>query len=390
MLKTGELDPKVTIVQAKNEKNIRKTVTEIDAFSQIKVFDANFGNKQLVSDPSKIILPEPIKPIRPDSINISDPLPVLNLESTKELEDSINILKNKKKFIEDVQNQLDDISKYGPLRTYKATPPTIQRPPPMKINENLSVKIIEPETLPISLSPVIPRNSPYVEIVNPQNDYEYLFQVLSTPELSKTPRKYPIELNPSPIRRIPKMKPTIKIPKKDMIGFIMKNIDRLMLSSSTVQVLNQYFNTNDFTVFKILKYRDDKNNEQEINTNIMLQKEVEPENFIKYCVMDILDKKPEYEENRTLVYEDIFIDLFGYPIKIEKSEIDNQMIELLMDQQRRGLVVDLDYVRKYVNYDILSIFNKLNYQYLFNEFTKIQTLLFSQINIIKKNHMIFV
>ena len=102
---------------------------------------------------------------------------------------------------------------------------------------------------------------------------------------------------------------------------------------------------------------------------------------------DILDKKPVYDETRTLIYEDVFMELFDYPTKIEKSEIDNEMIAVLMEQ---GVAIDVEYMKKFVDYDKLSIYNKLNYQYLLNDFSKIQALLFSQINTIKKNHMVFV
>jgi hypothetical protein len=178
--------------------------------------------------------------------------------------------------------------------------------------------------------------------------------------------------------------------KEDMFEWMKLNVRHLGATYHLVYALNKFFNTDEFTEFKPIKFIGDDNKEQEINPNIMLKQNVEPQNFINTCVTDLLDKKPNYDETRMLVYEDVFLDLFDYPTKIVKSEIDNEMIAVLMEQRRRGVAVDVEYMKKFVDYDKLSIYNKLNYQYLSNDFSKVQGLLFNQINIIKKNHMIFV
>jgi hypothetical protein len=167
------------------------------------------------------------------------------------------------------------------------------------------------------------------------------------------------------------------------------NLPPFRLTYHLIYGLNKLFNTNEFSQFKTIKYRDVSNNQQEINTNIMLKQTQTPINFIQNCVSDLLNKKPEYEENRFVVYEEVFLDLFEYPTKIEKSEIDNEMITQLLEQRRRGVAIDIEYMKKYIDYNKLNIYNKLNYQYLLNDFTKIQGLLFGQINTIKNNHMIF-
>lgn len=316
--------------------------------------------------------------------------PQLNLIDTKSIENSIEALENKQKFINGVQRELENIRTIGNFRGYSAVPPVAPGP-------IVNPVVIQDFTIP--LNPVeFPKDlKPPVKIETPQNNYEYLFELLTDSKYRPDPPLKPRKMAPHP----PKMDiiPRVKIPDEmktisrvNMVEWVKINfpIVGLRMAYHVIYGLNKFFNTDDFTQFKPIKYRNTNNVEQEVNHNIMLNRNVSPTNFIQTCVKDILDKKPIYEEVRTAIYEDIFISLFQYPSKIEKSEIDNEMIAVLMEQRRRGIAIDVEYMKNFIDYDKLSIYNKLNYQYLSNDFIKVQGLLFNQINIVKKNHMVFV
>ena len=344
-------------------------------FEEVPKIDYTLINTQFV------IPPEPTLP----NFDIPRPIP-LDPPTIPTLDDLIA----KRDLLRDTASKLDNIQKQAPMRTFKPTP--VAPPPAIVKASNLNPPTISFKSLTInpevSLKPI------------PENNYEYLFTLYTDPEFIP-----PSKVSKNPVENaIPKMSrkkplptpdPTI-VPKDDMIKWIKINTDitlprpPLRIAYHLVYGLNRLFNTNEFSQFKPMKYRDSSNNQQEINPEIMLHQTIVPTNFINNCVADILDKKPDYDETRTLIYEDVFMELFDYPTKIEKSEIDNEMIATLMEQRRRGIAIDVEYMKKFVDYDKLSIHNKLNYQYLLNDFTKVQGLLFNQINIIKKNHMIFV
>jgi hypothetical protein len=155
--------------------------------------------------------------------------------------------------------------------------------------------------------------------------------------------------------------------------------------------LNRLFNTDEFSEFIPTEYENDNGVTRSVDIGLLISKNVEPENFIEKCAMDILSKKPtEIEAKRLVVYEDIFINIFNYPIKIEKSQLENQIIDLLMEQRRRGLSIDVEYMKSVVDYNNLNIYHKLNYQYLSNDFSKVRSLLLGQIETISKNYITFV
>lgn len=345
-------------------------------FKKIEPVDPIILNTD-IKFPDKI--PDPTGSVKPPEVftprNVPDP----------------SILKEKKKLIEDTAKKLSEIGKQNPMRKFK---PTKTAPPVPVDPQNIIQKKIEIPIDPVRVSDVEVTIKP-----DPQNNHEFLFTLYSDADyrppsrFGKNPiQKQPLD-RPRPIRK-PNPSPTIA-DKEDMFEWIkihqtLPGLPPLRLVYHLIYGLNRLFNTNQFSKLKTMKYRDPSDNEQEINPEIMLKPTIEPTNFIQNCVNDLLDKKPEFDETRFLIYEDVFIELFDYPIKIDKSEIDNEMITLLMDQRRRGIAVDVEYMKRFVNYDRLNIQNKLNYQYLSNDFQKVQTLLFNQVNIIKKNHMVFV
>ena len=328
-----------------------------------------------------------IQRLTPPKLGTIDP-PV---KGTKMVVPDPSILKQKKELLEDTAKKLSEIGKQNPMRKFRPTKPA----PPVPVDpQNIIQKKIEIPIDPVRVSDVEVTINP-----DPKNNYEFLFTLYSDADYRPPSRfrKNPIENQP--LDRPRPICPTNPSPtiadKEDMLKWIKihqtyPGFPPLRLVYHLIYGLNRLFNTNQFSKLKTMKYRDPSNNEQEINPEIMLKPTIEPTNFIQNCVNDLLDKKPDFDETRFLIYEDVFIELFDYPIKIDKSEVDNQMIALLMDQRRRGISVDVEYMKRFVNYDRLNIQNKLNYQYLSNDFQKVQTLLFNQVNIIKKNHMVFV
>ena len=293
--------------------------------------------------------------------------------------------------LNDTSKRLEDMKKYTGINNYKPTPPTPPKP-------------FTPKQAPlestINLSPVPLQGSQYVDPPVPENNYEYLFQVISDPDVSRPPPvKKPKNLVENPVRPMQKrgsMKPDMLVGKgyvksELMLEWVRMNINTLIfrLGYRVIRTLNKLFNTNEFSKLRTIKYEDLSDN-GEIEPSIMLSPAVEPYNYIKTCAQDVLEKKSKIDDTRLYVYQEIFMDIFEYPIKIQKSEIDNELIALLMEQRRRGIAIDLEYVRATIDYNNLSIYNKLNYQYIFDDFQKVQGLLFGQINTIRKNHMVFV
>jgi hypothetical protein len=337
-------------------------------------------NTQALEDKIKVL--ELNKPIAPDFGPFKPESRIPEIEIPKQ--DPIDVLN-------DTSKRLDEMKKYSGLNNYKPTPPT----PP---------KAFTPKKPPlestINLSPVPLQGTQYVDPPVPENNYEYLFQVISDPDVARPPPvKKPKNLIENPIPPMQKrgsMNPDMLVGKgyvksELMIKWVSMNINTLIfrLGYRVIRTLNKLFNTNEFSKFRTIKYEDLSDN-GEIEPSIMLSPAVEPYNYIKTCAQDVLGKKSKIDDTRLYVYQEIFMDIFEYPIKIQKSEIDNELIALLMEQRRRGIAIDLEYVRETIDYNNLSIYNKLNYQYLFDDFHKVQGLLFGQINTIRKNHMVFV
>jgi hypothetical protein len=291
------------------------------------------------------------------------------------LQSNLNRLNEKRLFLDSTRGKLAKLNEYRPARTFKQTPPPVDPISTADVKLSLDPKgiddpIIEPETIEL-------------EIVEPKDNYEYLFQLLSKGDRTTPPKT----IKPPAVKDIPS-----QIPSKTNVSIWISKISGVLrLPYHIIYGLNRIFNTKEFSKYKAIKYRDASDNEKEINSEIMLNQFVNPENFIHTCVTDILDKKPTTDiSTRLSVYEYIFNELFDYPSAVQKSQIDNEMIALLMEQRRRGIAIDVEYIRNFVNYENLNIYHKLNYDYLMNDFTKVQQLLFSQINMIKNNHMIFV
>jgi hypothetical protein len=353
------------------------------------------GNKILGRNNAQAILNRPgFKPLKPQ-IDIT-PLKV-QLTDTQDVANDILKLKKELEFLDDkiaylnrINKNLDDIAKYGPLKSYKVT---IFKPAEVIKPSNFTPVIPQEITISrLNLGPEVI----YKQIKDPTTNHEFLFKMFSDPDLPKpapkdpprTPRiKEPPIDPPSPVPTRSFVAPLPEVKLKDMDDWLNLNgIYKLVyFTANTASRLNKYFNTNKFSSYKKLNYTVN-NLEKSINPEILLHPSVEQYNFVRACAKDVLDKKPEPNDGlRLVVYEDIFIDIFNYPIKIQKSQIDNQIIDLLMEQKRRGIYIDVEYVRNYVNYDNLNIINKINYQYILNDFQSIQNLIFSQINIVKKN-----
>jgi hypothetical protein len=283
------------------------------------------------------------------------------------------------------------------------------RPPGKIINEEIPIVRLEdhiPDTVIRVKAIELPDgyiNKPV--ILNPTNDFEYTFTIIADPiEKSKQPLKSAVK---KAIRN-----PTPKIPKDTQItaqkfkDWLEPNLPPRnppptpppiqpplgpVFTNRVAHILNNYFKTNIFSKLKVIRYKDICDNTIDINSEFLLRESNNAQNFIDSIVEEIIFSKAKPEDFlRLKAYEDVFMDIFEFPIIFEKSQIDNRMLEILMEQRRRGIEIDLTYLKNYINYENLNIFNQLNYQYLFSDFKKVETLLIHQIGIIQKNYLIIV
>ena len=283
------------------------------------------------------------------------------------------------------------------------------RPPGKIINEEIPTVRLEdhiPDTVIRVKAIELPDgyiNKPV--ILNPTNDFEYTFTIIADPiEKSKKPLQSALK------KAIRKPKP--KIPKDTQItaqkfkDWLEPNLPPRnppptpppiqpplgpVFTNRVAKILNNYFKTNIFSKLKVIRYKDICDNTIDINSEFLLRESNTAQNFIDSIVEEIIFSKAKPEDYlRLKAYEDVFMDIFEFPIIFEKSQIDNRMLEILMEQRRRGIEIDLTYLKNYINYENLNIFNQLNYQYLFSDFKKVETLLIHQIGIIQKNYAIIV
>jgi hypothetical protein len=298
------------------------------------------------------------------------------------------------------QWEVQTLSPYN-LPSAPKDPPPIIKPEIHIPDKTINVKTIE---LPNGFKEAFANKS---VTLNPTNDFEYLFTVIADP--IETTAKAPLEKSTTLARRI---KPEV-IPKdtlipaqkfKDWMDPYVARVDKPLdpnplkipflaakLTYRVTKAFNDYFKTNTFSSMKPIRYIDICDNVVSIDSEIMLRHSNNAQNFADAVVEEIMLNQPEPDDElRLRAYEDIFMDIYQFPVIFTKSQLDNRMVEMLMEQRRRGVVVDLEYAKKYISYENLNIMNQLNYQYLFSDFQKIENLLVHQISIIQKNHMVLV
>jgi hypothetical protein len=371
--------------------NIRNQLLEIQWSKVDKDFNPNLVGQ--IEDQIKGL--DDVKPSLPgDNLDINRPTPPI-LEDPSELQKRLYILEDQQKFVNNVKEDLAKVEKYEKLIGYKAT--TIS-PPPVKI-EDVNLEIVT--EIKIDLTD-LPKDPPK-QIKTPTNNYEYLFQIFSDPEVprpkfDKQPIKQPIKksplFKPDSILKFPKIDDEFKIllPKTQMLKWIELNQLSLFarFTYHVARDLNIFYNTNSFSQFKPITYNDPSGNKNEINSNIMLNKDLSPNNFIASCVDDLMNKNAKLDINRILIYQDIFYDIFQYPIDVLKSEIDNQMVLTAMNRRNLELAIDLSYIENFIDKDNLNIYQKVNYQYLRQDMKSVQSLLNQQIQTIRKNYKKFI
>jgi hypothetical protein len=403
--KSGDNELKTLLIEQNvfNKKwigkdGVRKTNASTRLALQSKVLDINWNilpDKKYLDDIS--ILEDELKRIRGQ---ISLP-PLPPTKPNFNTLDSINIQIQKIERKLNIQNwEVQNLTKFDLPSAPKDPPPVIKQQVHILDTQIISVKTIElPKDYTQNVKPII---------LNPTNDFEYLFTVIADP--IETSTKAPLQKATTLARRV---KPDV-IPKDTFIPaerfkeWMDPYVPRLnqpldisnplkipflgaKLTYRVAKALNDYFKTNTFSSMKPIRYVDICDNVIGIDSEIMLRENNNAQNFIDAVVEEIMFSKPDPEDElRLRAYEDIFMDIFQFPVIFTKSQLDNRMLEMLMEQRRRGVVVDLVYARKYIKYENLNIFNQLNYQYLFSEFKMIENLLVHQISIIQKNHMILV
>jgi DNA repair exonuclease SbcCD ATPase subunit len=164
-----------------------------------------------------------------------------------------------------------------------------------------------------------------------------------------------------------------------------------LATTKTLFVLNSHYNTDVFSEKIEIKYTEKTGVQKSLNTKIILGPNVSTTTFKKSIVEEILYSKPEtLTTERIATYENIYSQLFSSSEKFTKSQIDNQMVEYLMERKKYGLAVDLEYLQNFVIYDNLNIVNKVNYKYLLNNFTDVNSILKSQVSYIIRNPIMFV
>ena len=164
-----------------------------------------------------------------------------------------------------------------------------------------------------------------------------------------------------------------------------------VFTMKTLFVLNSYYNTDSFTKDIQIQYQESNGVNKTLNQNLLLGPNVGSNTFKNIIVKELLESKPETcSPERLNAYANIYNQLFDTPVKITKSQIDNQMIDDLMESKKYGLAIDLNYVQNFIQYENLNIINKVNYKYLFNIFTDVDSLLKSQISYIIRNPIMFV
>ena len=364
---------------------------------QAKILDINwdvFPDQQFIDDISALedeirriqsIDPPPVAPTKP------------NFDKLESIDIQVQKLERKLKI---TQWEVQTLSPYN-LPSVPKDPPPIIKPEIHIPDKTINVKTIE---LPNGFQELVANKN---VILNPTNDFEYLFTVIADP--IETTAKAPLERSTTLARRI---KPEV-IPKdtlipaqkfKDWMDPYVARVDKPLdpnplkipflsakLTYRVTKAFNDYFKTNTFSSMKPIRYIDICDNVVSIDSEIMLRHSNNAQNFVDAVVEEIMLNQPEPDDElRLRAYEDIFMDIYQFPVIFTKSQLDNRMVEMLMEQRRRGVVVDLEYAKKYISYENLNIMNQLNYQYLFSNFQKIENLLVHQISIIQKNHMVLV
>lgn len=154
---------------------------------------------------------------------------------------------------------------------------------------------------------------------------------------------------------------------------------------TTLRRMNENYGTNEFTKGIDMSYKDGNKVEQ-IQAGILLDRDTTEENFTEKIALDILSSLPQQiTSNRLDAYTEIYYNTFGSPIKIEKKEVDNKLVEVLVSRKNRNIQIDLNYAQKYIEFENLNINNKFYYKYLFQNYTDMKNILVQQINIINKN-----
>jgi hypothetical protein len=325
--------------------------------------------------------------------DITPPKPFLETLETQgfydqinEINKSINNLNDKLKFIDARVEELEIIKKYQGVTKYRLKGiqvlPNIN-PPPIVKSPGITTGTLTVPTRgidPIEIDiPMETENFDNFEIYVPQNDYEYIFTFLYRKE------------DNIPLPDIDKN--VLKIPAVNVKNWITFNklYTVTKLTYKLAYNLNKLYQSEIFSSLKNIRYTDLSDNIHNINSEILLRPNNNEGNFIKAVTEDILYSKPQKDDSeRIYAYERVYQNIFDNNRIIEKSQIDNQMVEILMERKRRGLEIDLDYVRTYIDYQNLNAFHQLNYQYLFSDFNQIKNLMIHHLDIIKSNHFIAV
>jgi hypothetical protein len=191
---------------------------------------------------------------------------------------------------------------------------------------------------------------------------------------------------PTGIHTLPLSKDVIQSSFKSLFPSIPTMVKVIgKVTYKTLHKMNNHYGTNEFTKGIEMKYKDG-NRIEEIRSEILLDSNTTEENYTEKIANDILTSNPEnLTQNRLDAYSEIYYHTFEKPMKIEKKEVDNKLIQVMVENKNKGINIDLTYAQKYVNYDNLNVNNKLYYKYLFQNYSDMKNILVSQINIINKN-----
>jgi hypothetical protein len=165
----------------------------------------------------------------------------------------------------------------------------------------------------------------------------------------------------------------------------------IIMGTRLTSILNSHYSTDVFSEDKTISYKESSGVEKSINTKIILGPKVSSTTFRNAVIEEIIESKPDQlTPERLYTYERIHSELFSTSIKITKSQIDNQMIDYLMERKKFGLSLDLEYAQNIIQFENLNVVNKVNYKYLFNNYSDVSSILKSQISFIIRNPIMFV